>query len=180
MDPVIRIALSGKMRSGKDTVADYLVRRHGFTKFAFADKLKELAEELFGMKRGEKNRALLQTLGWRMCQIDQTVWVRQVLGRIPLSVNAVVSDLRYPIEYQMLAALDFRMVRIDISPRIQWRRIVATDPDMPRELLDDMSEVALDDCMIWDYVLDGGESLPILFSRVDILLELEKRMQREG
>jgi hypothetical protein len=41
------IGVSGYARSGKDTVADYLVSRHGFTKFAFADKVRETAQ-LFG------------------------------------------------------------------------------------------------------------------------------------
>lgn len=33
------IALHGLPRSGKDTLADYLVQQHGFTKMAFADSL---------------------------------------------------------------------------------------------------------------------------------------------
>lgn len=35
------IGLSGKARSGKDTIADYLVTQHGYTKVAFADTLKQ-------------------------------------------------------------------------------------------------------------------------------------------
>ena len=38
----ILIGLSGAMGSGKDTVADILESEHGFTRFAFADTLKEL------------------------------------------------------------------------------------------------------------------------------------------
>jgi hypothetical protein len=36
----IIIALTGAAGAGKDTVADFLVRRHGFTKMAFADILR--------------------------------------------------------------------------------------------------------------------------------------------
>jgi len=35
------VGLGYKMRMGKDTVADYMVRRHGFIKMSFADALKE-------------------------------------------------------------------------------------------------------------------------------------------
>lgn len=39
------IGLHGKARSGKDTIADYLVEQYGFVKFGFADALyKEVAE----------------------------------------------------------------------------------------------------------------------------------------
>lgn len=35
------IGLTGKKRRGKDTVANYLVESHGFTRYGFADKVKE-------------------------------------------------------------------------------------------------------------------------------------------
>lgn len=37
------IGLLGKKRSGKDTLAGFLTERHGFTRYAFADPLKEAA-----------------------------------------------------------------------------------------------------------------------------------------
>lgn len=41
------LALSGKMRSGKDTAADVLVKKHGFKKYSFAAPLKEICSEVF-------------------------------------------------------------------------------------------------------------------------------------
>jgi hypothetical protein len=40
---IMLIALSGKKRRGKDTVANYLVEKYGFNKHGFADKVKEYA-----------------------------------------------------------------------------------------------------------------------------------------
>lgn len=40
--------LTGPAGSGKDTVADYLVARHGFVKMALADPIKNLLNERFG------------------------------------------------------------------------------------------------------------------------------------
>lgn len=43
------VGLTGLPRSGKDTVADYLVQEYGFTKFAFADAVYEEVAEAFGV-----------------------------------------------------------------------------------------------------------------------------------
>jgi dephospho-CoA kinase len=38
--PFVKIALTGKFRSGKDTAANHLYIRHGFDRVAFGDALK--------------------------------------------------------------------------------------------------------------------------------------------
>lgn len=43
------IGLSGAARSGKDTVGKYLVEKHNFKRYAFADPLKRAAHEMFGI-----------------------------------------------------------------------------------------------------------------------------------
>lgn len=40
------IGLTGKKQSGKDTAADWLVRRFGFTKIAFADPVRKMAYDI--------------------------------------------------------------------------------------------------------------------------------------
>jgi deoxyadenosine/deoxycytidine kinase len=54
------IALSGKAGSGKDTVANELVKSKGFIKVAFADPIKRMAMEMFDFSReqlwGESNK----------------------------------------------------------------------------------------------------------------------------
>lgn len=42
------IGLCGIAGSGKDTVADFLVKNHGFVKVALADPLKRICKEVFG------------------------------------------------------------------------------------------------------------------------------------
>jgi hypothetical protein len=46
MAPLI-FGISGKAGSGKDTVADYLVKNHGFVKVSLADEMKRFAKRLF-------------------------------------------------------------------------------------------------------------------------------------
>ena len=42
------IALTGKKGSGKDVVADILVKNFGFKKYGFGDPIKNVAREMFG------------------------------------------------------------------------------------------------------------------------------------
>lgn len=41
------VCMSGKAGSGKDTVADYLVSKHGFQRMAFADPLRDIVQLVF-------------------------------------------------------------------------------------------------------------------------------------
>lgn len=43
------LGLSGAAGSGKDTVANYLVKRYGFVKFAVADPLRQEVQQAFGL-----------------------------------------------------------------------------------------------------------------------------------
>ena len=53
----IILGMKGQAGSGKDTVANYLVKKHGFTRIAFADPLKEICAIISGwpleMLRGD-------------------------------------------------------------------------------------------------------------------------------
>lgn len=44
------LCLAGNAGVGKDTLADYLVREHGYVKYRFADPLKKLLMDRFGWK----------------------------------------------------------------------------------------------------------------------------------
>jgi hypothetical protein len=89
------VVVMGQAGSGKDTVADHLVRAHGFAKVSFADPMKRFCREVFDFSESqvwgplhEKNapdarwdglspRVALQTLGteWgRGCHPE--VWIR--------------------------------------------------------------------------------------------------------
>ena len=43
------LGIGGKLESGKDTLADYLVDNYGYKKMAFADNLKQICMKVFGL-----------------------------------------------------------------------------------------------------------------------------------
>lgn len=45
------VGLAGLAGSGKDTVADFLVKNHGFTKVAFADPLKRICRDVYDFSK---------------------------------------------------------------------------------------------------------------------------------
>lgn len=49
------LCLAGNAGVGKDTLADYLVREHGYVKYRFADPLKKLIADRFGLTMDEVN-----------------------------------------------------------------------------------------------------------------------------
>ena len=102
----ILILVSGKAQSGKDSIGEYLVFKYGFKRYAFADRLKEVAIEL-GWD-GEKDfagRKFLQEFGSVVRNYDPDTWVNIVLNGIKkdLPDRIVITDCRYANEYVLMS-----------------------------------------------------------------------------
>lgn len=93
------IGVCGKAGSGKDTIADILVRDHGFVKVAFADPLKRVCQEIFEFtteqlwgpsdKRNEPD--------FRYCRTPHQAGFDPVDGR-PTSIDAEYLTPRYALQ----------------------------------------------------------------------------------
>lgn len=170
----LRIGLSGKMASGKSLVAGYLVDKYHFMELAFAARLKEIATEMFGFdvaKKDERGRYVLQQFAQYMREIDPLVWVRYILKRVPDAGNVVISDVRFPNEFDTLKNLGFTMVRMTMSRATQERIVRAHYPGVPLVMLDDYSERAVDD-KPFDFTInnDSGVTIEQVFSQVDTMM----------
>jgi hypothetical protein len=176
------IALIGRARSGKDTVAARLVDS-GYTRVAFADPLKRALLDVnpyvptgpgitvrlesliadvgwdYAKDHYPEVRRLLQHTGQTVRELDPWFWVRAAMhsiGRIWSPV--VVSDVRYPNEAEALRDAGFRIVRIvrpDAGP-------------LPGDASAHDSETALDDYRA-DALIHNGGSLAELHLRADAL-----------
>jgi hypothetical protein len=132
------IGLSGWARSGKDTVANFLVENHGFTKLSFADPMREALVRLdpqiyvsghimhlawavnkFGWEEIKSQspdiRGLMQRLGTEVGRemFGEDFWVNQALKKAQEFDNVVFSDTRFKNEARAIMANHGAVVRIE-------------------------------------------------------------------
>jgi len=146
------VGLTGKAGVGKDTLADYLVARHGFAKLSLAAPLKEAINGLFGFTPeqwddrewkervidwiGKSPRQLAQTIGteWGRECIAEDIWLRIAQRRIEQLLaegykGVVISDVRFDNEASFVRRLGGLVCAIvrdavdDVSPHASERGV---------------------------------------------------------
>jgi dephospho-CoA kinase len=126
----MRIAVTGKMCSGKTTLCNYLCSvEPRFQIFSFGKKVKEVGTDLFGMNPLNKDRPLLTSLGQKMREIDSEVWINYVIKQCSDKEFCLVDDLRYQNEYESLIKNGFKIIQLNISDDLQEKRIREIYPD---------------------------------------------------
>lgn len=158
------IALTGKQRSGKDTVAQYLVDRYGFTRKSLAEPVYQIARDFFGMK--EKDRKLLISIGMAMRNIDPMVWVKYLWRWVEESGvrNVVIPDVRFLNEAYFFSSQGARIVRVFATPETRASRQGYTP-----EAESDVSETEMDE-ITPDYYLDNNGTFQELYRQVDRMM----------
>ena len=121
---MIKIAITGKMCSGKTTLSNYLCSLEPrFQVFSFAKKVKQVASDLFGMDPLIKDRSLLTSLGQKMREIDADVWINYVIKQTEGIDYCLIDDLRYQNEYLALAKNGWKIIQLTMSDDLQEKRI---------------------------------------------------------
>jgi hypothetical protein len=190
------IGLSGHAQAGKDTVGQYLVRYHGFTRLAFADLLKEVLYRVnpvvliatsscafdegvedvvqrLGWEEAKKQipevRRLLQQLGVAMRFVEPDVWVHPVREAILASPGRyVITDVRFPNELKMIWAFgNYRCPAVN----------VLVERDVPEMF--HISEHALEGFM-FDEILHNDGPIYELYAQVERLVERLAGQVRTG
>lgn len=153
------VAICGAKRCGKDTVASFLQNRMGPCRhLKISQPLKDICEIMFGwsskqLEEDEKDhvdekwgispRDAMKFIGTEMMQykiqellpeIGRNFWIKQLVNRINVDENIIISDLRFVHEYLMIKehfpnALIIKVVKnmdaTDIhSSEVEWKDIV--------------------------------------------------------
>jgi dephospho-CoA kinase len=179
--PVVKIALTGKMRSGKDLCGSHLYINYGFDRVAFGDALKKNAHATFPwVSEFSKPRALYQQFGQLMRQIEPDVWIkhaeRAVKGAIDFRVNTgaetvgvVVTDLRQPNEYEWAKANGFTIVRVTAPDEDRIARAKIAGDDFNEADLEHETESHIDGFAV-DYTVENNGTVDDLKRKIDEVL----------
>lgn len=135
------IGIMGSIGSGKSTVADYLVKNHGFIEYSFAKPLKQIAEilqfehhQIYGTQDekleinkfwGISGREFLQKFGTEICRDtlptiipnmnmnNNTLWIRLFEKMYSPDKNIVISDVRFTDEINKIKELGGFIIKIE-------------------------------------------------------------------
>jgi dephospho-CoA kinase len=173
----IQIALTGQMRSGKDTVGKFLVEEHGFKRFAFGDEIVKICRKLFPneFRTGEKPRKLLQDFGQYCVSIDKDVWVNRLFKEMlwnntdPLEDNVVITDLRQPHEYEKLVESGFIIVRVMADPELRKKRIISVGEKYDPKTFNHTTEQFVKTFEV-DYEIENNGTREELIQQIKIML----------
>ena len=175
------IGLSGYARSGKDTAADRLVSKHGFSQYSFAAPMKEAMYILnpivgsdsigsfkyknlvdtYGLDKAKESypeiRRLLQVFGTEVgrSMFGENFWVDLTLNNIK-EEHAVISDVRFKNEADAIKKAGGKVWRINrhgVGP-----------------VTDHSSEIDLDDYN-FDHIIDNDYRVMDLHNVIDMILE---------
>ncbi len=174
----MRLLLIGRAGSGKDTVAEYLIEKYGFRKHGFADKLKEVALELFPdiyLYNQDKKRSLLQQLGVKLREINENVWVDYLLRKIGVyAQKLVITDCRFQNEYDILTSKHgFIPVKVNCDDRVRAERLYQRDGRrMTPAEMGHISEQLNVPC---DYHLNNNFAVESLHLQIDKMIQEVKQ-----
>ena len=137
----MKIAITGKMCSGKSSIANLLVEKDNrYQIYSFGHKVKDVAKDLFNMK--EKDRTLLTSIGTKMREINPDVWVNYVIQQTEGETHCIVDDLRYQNEYEALSKAGFKIIQLTLDSQTQEKRIKKVYPNNYQDHLNNRNHIS--------------------------------------
>ncbi len=126
------IGISGYARSGKDTVAEYLVNNRGFTRIAFADPIKQILYDMNPTIDGEQLATLVDSYGWEIAKskvkvreylqslgysarmrINPKIWIMATFSQMLSTKDYVIADVRFRNEAEAIKEFKGQVWRVE-------------------------------------------------------------------
>ena len=107
-------------------------------KLSFADPVKEIATQEFGMQ--EKDRRMLQIIGGTGRALNPNVWIDKLIEKIKKSKSYVIDDARYVNEIDALREKGFIIVYLQVDDAIRIQRLRSKYGKFANEHIDNMKD----------------------------------------
>jgi dephospho-CoA kinase len=169
----VKIAIVGKMRSGKDTATDILRDNRPTFRIAIADPIKELVEKFFPETiGGEKPRWHYQQIGEAFRKLNPDVWLnaleRNVNNEAFNEFNIIVTDCRYENEAEWLRKNGYYLIKIECPDEIRIKRLLKTEGKFDPAKFYHESELEVDKIQA-DYTIVNDGFLETFEADVDMV-----------
>jgi len=151
------LGINGPKRSGKDTVAKFLVQRYGFTQLKFAEPIHQFIQTLKLDKNFEKEayRNLMVMMGLTCRKLDTDIFVKYINDKIYeadlTNENIVISDIRFLNEWNWIK--ENGGVIWKISGRVNIDR-------------NDPAEIGIPEYCVPDFILNNTGSMAYLQKQI--------------
>jgi dephospho-CoA kinase len=173
----MRIALTGKIRSGKDLIGKHLYVDYDLERVAFADDMKRFFHELFPwVPRDPKPRAEYQKFGELMRNhYGEYFWIRHVEDTMRFVENRrnvkgiVITDLRVPAEYAWCRENGFVIIRVTAPDELRMARALEAGDDFSVHDFVHDTELHVDKFEV-DYEIVNDGTIEELYEQVDEVL----------
>lgn len=180
MSTLPNIGLIGRLRSGKDTLADYLTSKYGYTAFAFGDELKRDFHRRYPeIPRDPKPRVGYQMHGQLMREYyGEDVWIDACFENVeahrlsfsdPENVPAVICDTRQLNEAERLRAAGYVLIRVEAPEALRIQRAISSGDRFNLRDLTHGTETALDDYSA-DFTVTNDAGLAELYAQIDEII----------
>ena len=84
----MKIAITGKMCSGKSTIANMIQQLDNeYDTYSYGQKIKDIAVDLFNMRN--KDRTLLINIASKLREIDEDVWSKYIVEKTKYKKNVL-------------------------------------------------------------------------------------------
>ena len=158
----MKIALFGKIRSGKDTVGNILIEKYKFNRFAFGDGIGKIIEKYFpeAWETG-KPRKHYQHIGQELRVLNPDVWINYLVrtvegasakhiesyhskGVLAPVFNVVITDGRQVNEAEKLREQGYLIIKVECPEQLRVERMKNLGDNFQPEQLYHDTELQVD------------------------------------
>ena len=167
------IGLTGRARSGKDTVAHHLNENNSYSSYAFAQPMKQACKIMFNWSEQHVNgdlkevvdplfgispRVAMQRLGTEFGRetINKSMWLLRAQTEIDSKLNLVITDVRFNNEAELIKENGGIVIEIRRNDR--------------EAVSEHKSENGIDESLV-DFVVENNGTIACLYDRIDTIVK---------